>query len=89
MLVLPGAVLPGAGRKEVMPVNPIEVTVDGDRCCGAGTCVILAPEVFDQRDEDGTVVLLDPAPAAKLHEAVGDAADQCPGRAIEVREAGS
>lgn len=64
----------------------MKVTVDGERCCGAGTCVILAPEVFDQRDEDGTVVLLDPEPATVLHGAVGDAADQCPGRAIEVHE---
>ena len=37
----------------------MKVTVDEDKCCGAGTCVLLAPDVFDQRDEDGIVVLLD------------------------------
>ncbi|MEV1121985.1 ferredoxin, partial [Actinosynnema sp. NPDC049800] len=29
-----------------------------------------APDVFDQRDEDGVVVLLDPEPAEHLHAAV-------------------
>ena len=40
----------------------MKVSVDEDKCCGAGTCVLLAPDVFDQRDEDGIVVLLDAAP---------------------------
>jgi ferredoxin len=44
----------------------VKVTVDQDRCCGAGTCVMLAPEVFDQREDDGIVELLvaEPDPGA-------------------------
>lgn len=64
----------------------MNVTVDRERCCGAGNCVILAPEVFDQRDEDGTVVLLDPTPPEALAGSVGEAVDQCPGRAIEAHD---
>ena len=64
----------------------MKVTVDQDKCCGAGTCVLLAPDVFDQRDEDGTVVLLEPTPGDDLHEIVREAASVCPGLAISVAE---
>jgi ferredoxin len=36
----------------------MKVAVEQDRCVGSGQCVLLAPDVFDQRDEDGSVVLL-------------------------------
>ncbi|MCE6998627.1 ferredoxin [Saccharothrix sp. S26] len=60
----------------------MQVRVDEDKCCGAGSCVLAAPEVFDQRDEDGVVVLLDPEPAEHLHAAVREAAEVCPAAAI-------
>ncbi|MEV8435734.1 ferredoxin [Actinosynnema sp. NPDC051121] len=60
----------------------MKVSVDEDKCCGAGSCVLAAPDVFDQRDEDGVVVLLDPEPAEHLHAAVREAADVCPAAAI-------
>ncbi|HEY2263649.1 MAG TPA: ferredoxin [Streptosporangiaceae bacterium] len=64
----------------------MKVTVDQDKCCGAGNCVMLAPDVFDQREDDGIVVLLDPEPGADLHDAVREAADVCPAGAISVDE---
>lgn len=64
----------------------MNVSVDQDRCCGAGTCVVLAPDVFDQRDEDGIVVLLEPRPGDDLHDIVREAAGVCPGLAISVAE---
>ncbi|MEV6237696.1 ferredoxin [Lentzea sp. NPDC051838] len=64
----------------------MKITVDQDKCCGAGTCVLLAPDVFDQRDEDGIVVLLDEAPSEELHSLVREAASVCPASAIEVSE---
>ncbi|MEU0877239.1 ferredoxin [Lentzea sp. NPDC005914] len=62
----------------------MKITVDQDKCCGAGTCVLLAPDVFDQRDEDGIVVLLDAEPPAELHSLVREAASVCPAAAIAV-----
>jgi ferredoxin len=62
----------------------VKITVDQDKCCGAGTCVLLAPDVFDQRDEDGIVVLLDSDPPASLHSLVHEAASVCPAAAIAV-----
>jgi ferredoxin len=64
----------------------VKVTVDQDKCCGAGTCVMLAPDVFDQRDEDGIVVLLDGQPPADLRATVREAVSVCPAGAISVSE---
>jgi ferredoxin len=64
----------------------MKVTADEDRCCGAGTCAMLAPDVFDQRDEDGIVVVLDEAPGADQHDVVRQAADMCPAAAIVLAE---
>ena len=64
----------------------MKVTVDEAKCCGAGTCVMLAPDVFDQRDDDGIVVLLDEHPGEELHATVREAASVCPGVAISVSE---
>ncbi|MEQ4719791.1 ferredoxin [Nonomuraea sp. B19D2] len=64
----------------------MKVIVDEDKCCGAGQCVLLAPEVFDQRDDDGIVILLEPEPAGDRHAAVREAAAVCPAAAIEVSE---
>ncbi|MGW4472645.1 ferredoxin [Nonomuraea sp. NPDC004354] len=64
----------------------MKVTVDEAKCCGAGQCVLIAPEVFDQRDEDGVVVLLEPEPGEDLHALVREAAAVCPAAAIELSE---
>jgi ferredoxin len=64
----------------------MKVSVDEDKCCGAGTCVLLAPDVFDQRDEDGVVNLLDAAPPERLHTLVREAANVCPAGVITVSQ---
>ncbi|UIX29252.1 ferredoxin [Streptomyces sp. GQFP] len=62
----------------------MQITIDEEKCCGAGQCVLVAPDVFDQRDEDGVVVLLDAAPPADQLDTVREAAAVCPAAAIEV-----
>jgi ferredoxin len=64
----------------------MRVTVDAELCCGSGQCVLAVPEVFDQREEDGTVLLLDAGPPAATHEEVRVAASLCPSGAITVHE---
>ncbi|MGW1976950.1 ferredoxin [Streptomyces sp. NPDC001889] len=58
------------------------LAVDRERCVGAGMCALTAPEVFDQDDEDGRVLLLDPAPPTARLGAVRLAAGSCPAGAI-------
>lgn len=64
----------------------ITIEIDEDQCCGAGTCVLRAPEVFDQNDEDGTVILLQKHPDQSQARQVGEAAGMCPAAAIVVRQ---
>ncbi|MFE3000851.1 ferredoxin [Nocardia sp. NPDC059246] len=64
----------------------MRIEVDEDACVGGGQCVQAAAEVFDQRDEDGVVVLLEEAPGVELYEAVREAAMRCPAAAIRVIE---
>ncbi|MFJ3212562.1 ferredoxin [Streptomyces flaveolus] len=63
----------------------MNISIDFDKCCGAGQCVLAAPEVFDQRDEDGVVVLLDENPSAEQADHVVQAAAVCPAAAIQVQ----
>jgi ferredoxin len=64
----------------------MKIAVDQDKCVSSGQCVLNAAEVFDQRDEDGVVVLLDEAPAAEQAENVRRAAAACPALAIHFEE---
>ena len=62
----------------------ITIHVDEDRCVGAGHCVRAAASVFDQRDDDGIVVLLvDEAPNEML-AALTKAQALCPSQAIRI-----
>ncbi|MET8981838.1 ferredoxin [Streptomyces sp. NPDC004539] len=64
----------------------MRISVDRSACCGAGNCVLLAPDVFDQGEDDGVVVLLAAAPAPEHEAAAREAAAVCPTSAITVRE---
>jgi ferredoxin len=64
----------------------MKVAVDTDKCIASGQCVLAAPEVFDQRDEDGLAVLLNPSPPAELAVDVKQAATLCPAVAITVED---
>ncbi|MFC4093484.1 ferredoxin [Micromonospora sp. GCM10011541] len=63
---------------------PLRVRVDRDRCCGSGNCVLTAPEVFDQDDADGLVLLRFTAPPPEVGERVRRAAGLCPAGAISL-----
>ena len=60
----------------------MKVTVDAHRCVGAGQCVRTVPEVFDQRESDGIVLLLEEQPSAELTPYLEKAVRLCPARAI-------
>jgi ferredoxin len=48
--------------------------------------VLIAPEVFDQDEHDGTVILIQDKPPIICHQLVREAADVCPTKAIEITE---
>ncbi|MEY8014547.1 MULTISPECIES: ferredoxin [Mycobacterium] len=64
----------------------MKVTVDQDVCASSGNCVLNAPDIFDQRDDDGVVVLLNPSPSPDQAEGARRAAAACPALAIRIEE---
>jgi ferredoxin len=64
----------------------VRVTVDQDKCVSSGQCVLNASDVFDQRDDDGVVMLLVGYPGAEFSEDTRKAAAACPALAIDIEE---
>ena len=62
----------------------MKITVDTGSCVSSGQCVLLAPETFDQNEDDGTVVLLAAEPTAGQEDAVRPAELTCPAAAIRL-----
>ncbi|WP_377267138.1 ferredoxin [Peterkaempfera sp. SMS 1(5)a] len=62
----------------------MRIRIDHDRCRGAGQCALNAPDLFDQSDDDGTVVVLDDRPPPELHDGARLAAALCPNAVITV-----
>ena len=64
----------------------MKVVIDEEKCVAAGQCVSAAADVFDQRDEDGIVVLLNQNPPPELADDVRAAAASCPALAIRIED---
>jgi ferredoxin len=64
----------------------MRVEVDTPKCVASGQCVLIAPDVFDQRDEDGRVVLLTNQVEHGQATAVQEAASVCPAAVIRLVE---
>jgi ferredoxin len=62
------------------------VTVDRGKCIGAGQCAFTAPNVFDQGEDDGLVILLDAQPPESESDATREAASLCPAEVIDIGE---
>jgi ferredoxin len=62
----------------------MKVSVYQDKCVSSGQCVLNAGDVFDQRDDDGVVILLDDSPADEHAVNVRSAAAACPAMAIDI-----
>lgn len=65
----------------------LTVRADRELCVGAGMCVRTAPDLFDQDDQLGYVVLLNARPTGAALEAARRAVDLCPSGALSVGKA--
>jgi ferredoxin len=65
-------------------VTKVRVVADRRRCVGSGQCALRLPAVFDQRDSDGRVTLIEEFPDEALLPALYQAADRCPSRTITI-----
>ncbi|MFG2812090.1 ferredoxin [Streptomyces sp. NPDC048410] len=73
---------PGAAADPGGPRVALRIAVDLERCCGSGMCALTAPGVFDQRDSDGRVVLLEQFASKNMEDSVKLASENCPCAAI-------
>jgi ferredoxin len=64
----------------------VKLTVDQDKCVSSGQCVLNAGDVFDQRDDDGVVLLLVERPGPEYADDTRKAAAACPALAIHIEE---
>ncbi|MFL6125059.1 ferredoxin [Actinophytocola sp.] len=64
----------------------MRIVTDTGRCVGAGQCALTEPRVFDQSDEDGTVVLLTDQAEGEVLNNVQEAIDLCPSQALSLKE---
>jgi ferredoxin len=62
----------------------LRVELDEPKCVAAGQCAMIAPDVFDQREDDGVAIVLDATPPASLEDEVREAAAVCPAAAIRL-----
>lgn len=60
----------------------MKIKVDATKCIGAGLCVVAAPQVFSQNEDDGLVIVLQESPPPELHASVREAARLCPALVI-------
>ena len=66
----------------------MEIRANRERCVSAGLCVMSAPEVFDQDESDGRVLLLARDLPPEQLNAVREAVSLCPATALSLGEAG-
>jgi ferredoxin len=66
----------------------MRIIVDTGRCVGAGQCVLTEPALFDQSEDDGTIIVLNEKPGGEPGAACASDAGQAPGGYDGVRLAG-
>jgi ferredoxin len=64
----------------------VRIVIDASKCITAGTCVMTAPDLFDQ-DDEGVVVVLDPLPDDSRIAQARKAANACPAGVIRIEDA--
>ncbi|QCX80474.1 Ferredoxin-2 [Streptomyces sp. YIM 121038] len=65
----------------------MKIIADADKCVGSGQCVFTEPDLFDQSEDEGTVVVLDAEPAGEvLVRRAREAVDNCPAQALSLTE---
>ena len=62
----------------------MKLTTDRLVCTGAGNCVRLAPDWFDQDDQEGLVILINDSPPAEIEDLMRDVVEACPTGAIRL-----
>jgi ferredoxin len=64
----------------------VRVIAYTQKCISGGNCVLACSDVFEQRDSDGTVHVLNERPALTLLQKVRQAVDFCPAQVFTIED---
>ncbi len=64
----------------------MKIIANREVCVGAGNCAFTAPELFDQDEDDGTVLVLKEVPDPGQQESAREAVAFCPSSALSIEE---
>ncbi len=64
----------------------MRIIASTDKCIASGSCVLTSPQVFEQRDEDGVVHILQHHPSLDLLKQVRQAIELCPARVFRLED---
>lgn len=64
----------------------MRIQLDPDICFGGGFCILAAPQIFEQDQDDGIAVVLHDQPRAAQESAVREAVLGCPSGALSIVE---
>ncbi len=64
----------------------MRVVAHTQKCIAGGNCVLTCSDVFEQRDTDGTVHVLNERPSLELLEKVRQAVDLCPSQVFSIED---
>jgi ferredoxin len=62
----------------------VKIHAHRDVCIGAGMCVLIAPQLFTQDDEDGRVRVVADEPPSAERQAADQAVAECPSGALSL-----
>lgn len=64
----------------------MKIIANRDVCVGAGNCAFTAPELFDQSEDDGTVIVIKEVPDPAEEESAREAIAFCPSAALSAED---
>jgi len=67
-------------------VTLMRIHHDRDRCVGSGACAFTLPDIFDQDENDGRVLVLVERPGAEDRKAIEEVAASCPVWALSIED---
>jgi ferredoxin len=62
----------------------VRIRHDRERCVGSGACAFTLPDIFDQDEDDGRVLVLVERPGEEHRKAIEDVAASCPVFALTI-----
>lgn len=62
----------------------VRIVLDTPRCVASGLCVMVAPDAFDQRDDDGIAIVLTEVPRDESLPGIREAVALCPAAALRL-----